>query len=214
MPSIEVVGKTIEEAIEKACQKLRVSREDLKIEIIQDDSTKRFGLIGGRKVKIKATVNFKLEESSQKAKQILESLVKSIVPSAYVEIKEVEIQNRIHLEIKGDTSGLLIGRHGKTLNALEYLVNKMANKNSNTNCSIFVDSSGYRQRRQRYLTNLARKLSEEAKRTNRPVSTDPLTSRERRIVHVVVNKDKRLVTYSEGEAELKRVVIVPKDEDG
>ncbi|MFC1840784.1 RNA-binding cell elongation regulator Jag/EloR [Thermodesulfobacteriota bacterium] len=117
---------------------------------------------------------------------------------------------KVSLNIEGDTSGLLIGRKGKTLDALQYIVNKIANNVSDKKLKVIIDSENYRQRRIESLTQMALKIGEKAKKLKKPFSTNPLNPHDRRIVHLTLKNINELETRSRGEGLYKRVVVIPK----
>jgi spoIIIJ-associated protein len=125
-------------------------------------------------------------------------------------IKADRVDDRIILTIAGDQSGLLIGRKGKTLDALQYIVNKIVNKSVDKKADIVIDSEDYRKRREDSLTQIARKMGDKAKRTGKAVTTAPLNPHDRRIIHLTVKEDQGLETKSRGEGLMKRVIIIPK----
>jgi spoIIIJ-associated protein len=209
MDSIEVEGKTVEEAIAKACEELHVPKDRLSIEVISNGSGGVFGLMGVKKAKILARVIPGVEESKgAKAKTVLENILRRIDVEATVEF--TEDSERILLDIKGDGSGLLIGRRGQTLNALQYVINKIASKDPQDRKQIVVDTESYRERRKQSLIDLAQRLSEKAKEKGGPVTTGPLDANDRRIIHLALKGDEGLSTKSKGEGVYRRVVITPK----
>ncbi len=215
MLEYEFEGKTTEEAIEKACKELNRPKEELDIEILEPGSAGIFGIVGTKKAKIKVTINEEkaqdLEEGEDEvafAKETLEDILKLIPTEAEV-TAEVE-EGKIVLNIHGDRSGLLIGRKGKTLDAIQFIVNKIVNKSFPKKMQVVVDAENYRQRRRDSLIQTALKLGDKAKRIGRPVATNPLTARERRIIHLALKDDPQLDTRSRGEGLLKKVIIIPK----
>lgn len=223
MPSYEFEGKTTEDAIEAACKKLNLSRDELNVEILEPGSAGIFGLVGGRKAKIRVSLLHEKtpEKTPEKtdsdtpdendvtvAKEALEKLLGLIPIEATVTAGRQD--GRITLSIEGDSSGLLIGRRGRTLDALQYIVNKIANKALQKHLQILVDSENYRQRRSETLTEMARKMGEKAKKIKKPVATNLLNPHDRRIVHLTLRDDREVDTRSRGEGVLKKVVIIPK----
>lgn len=217
MTTYEFEGKTTEEAIEEASLKLNLPVEELDIDIIEPGSAGIFGLVGSRKTKIR--VNVKAEEqvaeeqadSSEKvqfAKETLKNILALIPVDTTVSGEQSD--GKVSLKIEGDASGLLIGRKGKTLDALQYIVNKVVNKTSDKKIRVIVDSENYRQRRIESLTQLALKIGEKVKKYKKPFTTNPLNPHDRRIVHIALKGDERLDTRSRGEGLLKKVVVIPK----
>jgi spoIIIJ-associated protein len=142
------------------------------------------------------------------AKETLENILALIPVEASVSAEQVD--GNIALTIEGDKSGLLIGRKGKTLDALQFIVNRIVNKTLDKRIRVVVDSENYRQRRRDSLTQMALRMGDKAKRIGKPVTTNPLNPRERRIIHLALKEDGRLNTKSKGEGLLKKVVIFPK----
>ncbi len=118
----------------------------------------------------------------------------------------------ITLNIEGDRSGLLIGRKGRTLDALQYVVHKIVNKTLARRTQVIVDVENYRQRRRDSLIQMSLRMGDKAKRFGKPVSTNALSPRDRRIVHLALKDDKGLDTRSRGEGLMKKVLIIPKRE--
>jgi spoIIIJ-associated protein len=184
------------------------------IEIIEPESAGIFGLVGGRKAKIKVSITKgdteeETEDGLEIAKEALESILE-LIPMDGTIVKGERSDGTINLYIEGDKSGLLIGRKGSTLDALQFVVNKIVNKALEKRTQVVIDSEGYRQRRRDFLVQMAIKMSEKAKRINKPVTTNLLNSRDRRIIHITLRDDKSLETKSRGEGHLKKVVIFPK----
>ena len=218
METYEFEGKTTEEAIENAARKLNLPVEDLNVDIIEPGSAGIFGLVGGRKAKIKVTLKSTPEPREPEepqgsdelhfAQETLEKIL-SLIP-VDATIRSDRIDGKINLNIVGDRSGLLIGRKGKTLDALQYLVTKIVNKALDKKINVVVDSENYRERRKDSVIQLALKMGEKAKRINKPVMTNPLNPHDRRLVHLALKDDEELETRSRGEGLLKKVVIIPK----
>jgi len=142
------------------------------------------------------------------AQEVLEKILGLIPMETLVEAKRVD--GNINLNIQGDNSGLLIGRRGKTLDALQFIVNKIVNKSLERKVRVVVDSEKYRQRRKESLTQLALRMGEKAKRIRKPVTTNPMNPGDRRIVHLALKDDSQLDTRSRGEGLMKKVVIIPR----
>ena len=209
MSTIEVEAKTVEEAIGHACEQLGKSQDQLEIEVISDGSGKMFGIMGSKKAKIKAAIKEgAVQDDAMQAKEVLENILKGFEADTQVESSEDD--ECITLTIKGDGSGILIGRKGQTLDAFQYLVNKIVHRSATHKKQIVVDTEGYRQRRRDTLVDLAKRLSEKAKTKGAPVSTSPLNPFERRIIHLTLQDDAELTTKSNGEGLFRRVVISPQ----
>lgn len=216
MEPLEFEGRTTEEAIENACRELNLSKEEMQIEVIEPGSAGIFGLVGGRKAKIRVTLlkagaeeEPSLEiEGMTLARETLENILARIPVETVVSAQRVDGQ--IALDIEGDKSGLLIGRNGRTLDALQFIVNKIVNKTLDRKVRVVVDSENYRSRRKESLIQMALKMGGKAKKIKKPVTTNPLNPHDRRIVHLTLKEDEDLDTKSRGEGLMKKVVIIPK----
>jgi len=224
---LEIEGKTIDEAIQKACDTLQVPREKLAIEILSEGSSGLLGILGAKTARIRArilTIDIGPEpplkeetpasapydeETALKAKTFVEGMLARIGVDFSVTV-EPDGADALIVNIHGDGGGLLIGKGGYTLDALQYLTNKVLNKNGSTGRRIFLDTENYRQKREESLKALAEKLGEKAKRTKKPVTVNPMAAHERRIVHMALQNDEDLVTHSRGEGPFRKIIIVPR----
>ena len=222
METYEFEGKTTEEAIGNASRQLNLPEEELSIDIIEPGSAGIFGLVGGKKAKIRVTVKSAPEDSEEResveesdqgeglevARKTLEDILALIPVEATVSADQRD--GKISLNIEGDRSGLLIGRKGKTLDALQFIVNKIVNKVLDRKITLFIDSENYRKRREDSLVQMAEKMGAKAKRIQKPVATSPLNPHDRRIIHLALKGDEALDTRSRGEGLMKKVIIIPK----
>jgi spoIIIJ-associated protein len=222
MKSVEIEAKTAEEAIQKACDQLGVSREGVEVEVLSSGSSGFLGL-GAKNAKVRATVKEKPaprppeahppaaiadNQAAETAKKVLQDLLRLLEVEATVDLKEDS--ERILLNIGGDGSGLLIGRKGQTLDAMEYLINKIVHKDAEDKKRIVVDTENYRFRREDSLVKLAQRLGEKAKHLGRPVTISPMSAHDRRIVHLALQEDKSLRTWSTGTGLYRKVIISPE----
>jgi len=205
MSSIEIEAKTTREAIEKACEHFQMSQEDLDIEILENRSVGIFGIIGNRKAKIRATP--KADPSIRLAQEVLTKITSLISPDTTVSAEKNGAD--IHLTLKGNNPGILIGSQGKTLEALEFIINKAVNKASDKKTRVIVDAEDYRKRREESLQRLALEMGDKAKKTGKPMITNPMNPYERRIIHLALKADRNLQTKSKGEGLYKKILIVP-----
>ncbi len=236
--SLEFEGKTIDEAIENACREMNLSRDKINVEILSEGSPGFLG-IGAKKARIKAKplfIDMELSDSipefggetdhsryvkgdqkgddglAAEARELTEGIVRRMGLDFPVTVKK-EDDEYIIVEIEGDGSGILIGKGGQTLNALQYLINKALNKNGSARRRILIDTENYREKREMSLSALALKLGEKAKRTRKPVTVNPMNAHDRRIIHLALQDDKELVTKSRGEGALRKIVIVPSKKE-
>ncbi|MCK9376992.1 MAG: protein jag [Syntrophobacterales bacterium] len=208
MEFLEFEGKTTEEAIDSACAFFEVTPEQLEIEIVSVGSSGIFGL-GGRKARIRAARREEAEEEDllPKAREILEGLLEKMREPATVTATHED--DRITLLIATDDAGLLIGKQGQTLDALQYLVTKMLAKQTRKKVRIAIDVEAYRARHNEALALLAKKYGDKVKRSGKSVTLNPMNPYDRRIVHMALQGDKDLKTVSRGEGLYKKVIISP-----
>jgi len=142
------------------------------------------------------------------AKETLGKILSLIPVDAAISAEQAN--GKINVNIEGDASGILIGRKGKTLDALEYLVNRIVNNKSDKKIRVIVDSENYRQKHIDSLNQLALKIGEKVKKLKKSLSTSPLNPHDRRIVHLALKNDENLDTRSRGEGLMKKVVVILK----
>jgi spoIIIJ-associated protein len=207
MEFLEFEGKTTEEAIENAAAHFKAPPEELEIEIVSVGSPGIFGL-GGRKARIRASRRAEPEDDLLPlAREILEQVLTKMQEPGTVTATQEE--DRINLLIATADAGLLIGKQGQTLDALQYLVTKMLAKQTRGKVRIAIDVEAYRARHNEALALLAQKYGEKVKRSGRPITLNPMNPYDRRIVHMALQGDKDLKTISRGEGLYKKVIISP-----
>ena len=142
-----------------------------------------------------------------RAKEILEGILTRMGLDYPVET--IESDESVTLRISGDGSGLLIGRGGQTLDAIQYIINKVINKARLDRRIIVLDTEEYRGKREEYLLSLAAKLSHKVKKSRKPVTISNMSARDRRIIHLALKDDPGLLTKSRGEGAYRKIVILP-----
>ena len=163
---------------------------------------------GGAAARKSADVEEQRREATVILKQILEKM------GEQTEVRQVEVDaETVELEIKGDGSGILIGRHGQTLDALEYLVNRILARRIKDPAPISLETESYRARRRQQLHRMALSMGEKAKREHQPVRLEPMPARDRRVVHLALKEDPMITTRSAGEGLLRSIEIVPAETD-
>lgn len=159
----------------------------------------------------RAETPFSQEEqnaTAEEAKQFLAGVFQGM--GLEVAMEKMTNEERILLNLRGKGLGILIGKHGQTLNALQYLTNLAAGRLYHHRYFVMLDVENYRARREQTLTALARRLADKAKRTGMPVELEPMEPGERRIIHLALQNDPGVVTGSEGEGSYRHVVIHAK----
>ena len=208
MEFLEFEGKTTEEAIAQASAHFQLPPEKLDIEIISVGSPGLFGL-GGRKARIRVALRQEEDTDTVAQTQELMSRILELMGERAVITAHLEEDDRISLHIDTADAGLLIGKQGQTLEALQYLLTKMAAKKSRRKVRVVIDIESYRARHEQALEQLALKSGEKAKKSGKPVTLNPMNPHDRRIVHLALQEDKELKTMSRGEGLYKKVVIYP-----
>ncbi len=154
----------------------------------------------------------KLAEISEETKTACVDFLKGVFETMNLEVEivtEIDEEGALAIELKGKHMGILIGKRGQTLDALQYLTNRVANKNQEGFVRVKLDTENYRKRRKETLENLAKNIASKVKRTRKPVSLEPMNPYERRIIHSALQADRYVSTHSEGEEPYRRVVVTP-----
>lgn len=205
MKSVEVSGRTIEEAVNNGLIQLGITREKAEIDILVEPSKGFLGIIGQKNALVKVT---KIETLEDIALEILHALLKKYNISPKVDIKV--INDYLQVDVTGDGLGILIGRRGDTLDALQYWLNLAVNKRVDKRIKVILDIEGYRSKRRVILEKLAKKLAIKVKQTKRKVVLEPMNPYERSIIHNALQNDLYVQTFSEGEEPYRKVVITMK----
>ncbi len=206
MRSVEKTGRTVEEAIDAALQEMGLTEDDVTIEVLLEPSRGFLGLLGGKDAKVRVTPR---RDRAEMAKEFVSGLLERMGLEVAIEVRPRG--DVLSLDIVGNDMGLLIGRHGETLRALEFLTNLACGKGGGDVKRVLVDVSGYRKRREMELEEMARILARWVQRTGQSAATQPLDARDRRVVHVALQDAPAVTTHSEGEEPFRRVVVSLKE---
>ncbi|WP_209125220.1 RNA-binding cell elongation regulator Jag/EloR [Alkalihalobacillus sp. BA299] len=204
MKKVTASGKTVEEAVQKALVELNTTRDEVEIQVMEQPQKGLFGLFGGKP----AVVEVKLKPNSvEEAMDFLQVLIEKMGVQVNIDIKT---ENRETIfDLQGEQIGTLIGRRGQTLDSLQYLVNLVANRNSDGFLRIRLDAENYRERRKQSLEQLADRLAKKAIQTKKPVKLEPMHAHERKVIHTALQNIKGIATYSEGQEPRRYIVINP-----
>ena len=208
MEQKEYTGKTVNDAITNAIIELENTINKIEYDIISEGSKGVFG-IGSKPAKIK--VWFK-EEPKKSIEEVVNEFLEKIFNAMDIQAEVSVIVNgdNVNIELTGNDMGILIGKRGQTLDSLQYLVNLVVNKYSDSYMKVKVDTENYRERRKATLENLAKNIAFKVKRTKRPVSLEPMNPFERRIIHSALQNDRYVTTKSEGDEPYRHVVVLLK----
>jgi spoIIIJ-associated protein len=201
---IEVTGKDIEEAKKLALSQLELPQERVIFEVLEEPSKGFFGLIGARVAKIRATE--KELTPLERGQEFLKKIFKSMHKDIQIECIEEDINYKFNLI--GDDLGVLIGKHGQTLDSLQYLTNMAANKNvTGARVRIVLDVENYRKRREETLCQLAERLANKARKYRTKVVLEPMNRHERKIIHMALQDYADIITYSDGVEPHRKIVV-------
>lgn len=201
----EFTGKTLSDAVTNALIALETSRDNLEYEVIEKGSNGFLG-IGARDAKIRAKLKVLPKKSIE---EVASDFLKSVFQAMNLEVKVIinVHEDMMDVELSGDEMGILIGKRGQTLDALQYLLSLVVNKESESYVKVKVDTENYRQRRRETLEGLAKNIAFKVKRTKRSVSLEPMNPFERRVIHSALQNDRYVTTKSEGEEPYRHVVV-------
>ena len=200
------VGNTEIEALNDAKKQLGISETDkVEFKIIQRAEKKKFGLFGGSQAKVKIILK---EDPIDYAESFLRKVLDAM-KLENVGINKQEIDGGIKFELVGEDVSFAIGKRGETLDSLQYLTGLVANHSENSYVRITIDSGHYREKREKTLETLGRKLAIKAVKTGRKTGLEPMNPYERRIIHTAVQKINGAISWSEGENMHRHVVIGP-----
>jgi spoIIIJ-associated protein len=232
---IEKTGKSIEEAVKLALEELDCGRDEVEVEVVAAPVKGLWGILGSKDAKVKVWKKAEISEAGEapvavgeekdaeetaKARQDIVTdpddqtiqFIQNVTGLMGIEasVDKKESQETVIYTLNGPKMGMLIGRRGETLDALQYLSNIVAGKGKEyPRKRVVVDAEDYRQRREDTLIRLATRLASKAKKSGRRVVLEPMNPQERRVIHTALEKDPDVKSLSEGEEPFRRLVIYP-----
>lgn len=200
------IGDNEMEALADAKKQLGISEDaEVNFEVIQRAEKKKFGLFGGSPAKVKAWLN---ASPADNAEEFLKNVLNAMnLTNLTVNVEKDE--KSINFDIEGEDVGYVIGRRGETLDALQYLTSLVANHAESDYLKVTVNTGNYREKREKTLEILGRKIAFKVAKTGRKVALEPMNPYERRIIHTAVQKVNGVISESEGEKANRHVVILP-----
>ena len=205
---LEKTAKTVQDAIDMALEELNADIDDVEIDII-DEGTKGIFGIGGKYAKVQVRLK---DLRSDDGLLFLQNVFEGMDVDVDIEMEEDE--ESILLKVSGRDSGIIIGRRGETLDALQYLTSLVVNKRTDEYKRVTVDIENYRQKREETLVRLADRLADRVIRYRRSVTLEPMNPYERRSIHSTLQDNDYVETYSVGEDPNRKVVITLKQKSG
>lgn len=201
--TLEVTGKNVEESLKNALKELNVTEDKVEYNVVEEGSRGLFNLIGSKPAKIVVTVK---RDYVLEAKTFLRSVLDSMDIKA--EIRIVEEDNVLNINLLGPKMGVIIGYRGETLDSLQYLVSLVVNKGHDIPYKrVVLDTENYRGKREETLKRLADKTAYKVRKSGRPFKLEPMNPYERRVIHSALQGNSTVYTYSEGEEPYRRIVV-------
>ena len=199
---VEKTGKTVDEALELALIALDTTRDQVEFEVLEEPAKAFLGIFGGNEAKIRVT---KIKYVDQVAIEFLQSVLDEMNVEAEF---NVNFDGKdLSVEMSGTEMALLIGRRGQTLDALQYLVSLIVNKDREDYVRVILDTENYREKRKATLEKLAKRLARKARKTRKDIVLEPMNPYERRIIHSTLQGNPYVSTRSEGDEPFRKVII-------
>ena len=203
MKYLEIKGDTIDAAVESALAQLGLSRDDVSVEVLKQPKS---GFLGFGKEPALVRVSYETTPTAR-AVDFLQGLLIRFGTPADIHAEEDIREHTIALTLTGDNMNAVIGHHGDTLDAIQYLTNIVTNRKEEERWRVTVDTENYRAKREDTLVRLANRMANRAVKTGRKVSLEPMNPYERRIIHSALQGNEAVDTHSEGEEPNRHVVI-------
>ncbi|GBG06596.1 protein jag [Paenibacillus sp. MY03] len=203
MKKIVASGKTIDDAVRNGLTQWQVTEDRVKVVVLEQPSKGLFGLIGVKEAKVELEL---IPDPLEEAEQFLVEVARTMGLSVQIDRKQTKEGFYLSVSGGGDL-GMLIGRRGGTLDALQYLVNIVANRYSDSHLRIVLDAEDFRERRRKTLEELSDRLAGRVIRTRKEVVLEPMTPHERKVIHSQLQNHPKVRTFSKGDEPNRRVVI-------
>ncbi len=211
--SVEKEAKTVDEAIALALEELGIEQEDADIEVLEAGNKSVLGIFGGKGARVRVTEHI---SDTKKLSAFFDTLIElsknDDTTSAKYEIHETvqDGQQVIMVNISGDDVAYLIGKHGDTLQAMTYVANLIVNRDREYYKRVFVDVGDYRKHREESLISMANRVASRVAKYKRPISMEPMSAGDRRVIHTALQSNSSVVTESQGEEPNRCVVVKVK----
>lgn len=211
MKTIETTARNQEEAIEIALKELDVERAEVEIDVVSRGKAGILG-IGSEPAKVRVTLIEQPADVIKVTSDILDNILKYMDVDVVLNLKQAhnEDLDGPEFEIEGDDSGLLIGRRGETLRALQFLVKFIVSRKLESRANLSIDVEGYQARRYDSLANLARRVAQRVASSGRSITLEPMPPNERRAVHMALADHPGVTTESTGMGDGRQVIVQPR----
>lgn len=210
MKVLEVEGKTADEATKRGLAELGIREEaKIKVEVIDEGKSGIFGFGVSKLAKVRIYYNESADNVGDATREVVEKMLHYMdIDGSIADLKESE--NKVYIELESEkSSGLIIGRKGRTLEALQFMVNLMVNNATGTEKKIILDIESYRSKREKALRKMSRDIAHKVIKSGRPWTLEPMNPFERRLIHMTLQNDDRVITRSEGQGIYRKVKILP-----
>ena len=212
MKVVEVEGKSIDEAVRKAADMFGVHHSTIlpgDIEVLDEGKSGIFGFGVSRSAKIRVSYSFEASDIGDTARDVTKTLLEKMGIDA--EIREVhESESKVYIELVSENSGLIIGKKGKTLEAVQFIINMIVSQKTKSDKKIIIDIESYRAKREKALKKLSQEIADKVIRTGKPYSMEPMNPFERRLVHMALQDHEHVMTKSEGQGAFRKVKVYPR----
>lgn len=205
LKSVTVTEKTVAAAVAKACAELGAAESEVEYTVIEEPKRGILG-IGASDAKVEVTIK---DTPATRAVDFLEKLVANMNLEATVEVSEKDDEG-VTINVNGESLGLLIGRRGDVLDAIQYLATIAANVGEKDYFRVNLDVRGYREKRAETLRGVARRMSEKVLKYKKSFALEPMSAYERRIIHAECQKIEGVTTRSVGDGAERKVIISPE----
>ncbi|WP_312814750.1 RNA-binding cell elongation regulator Jag/EloR [Sedimentibacter sp.] len=205
MKNVTIERATVEEAVIAALNELEAEKDEVVVEVINEPSKGLFGLIGSKNAKVKVTVTNGPEERTKKFIDVL--LKKMDIEAVYKVSLSDNVLRADITKISEDDKGIIIGKRGKNLDEIQFLLNLIVNKGRQNYVRVIFNVEDYRSKREETLNKLAFKMADKCRYYKHKVRLEPMNPYERRIIHSSLQDEKDIITYSEGDEPYRKVVI-------
>ncbi len=199
----EKMGKNVEEAVALALEDLKVTIDQVNVEVIEEPS-KGFLGIGSKFARVKVTIRDGSEDL-EKATNFIKELVSKM--NLDVTVTSEEKEEVVYINVEGKDTGTVIGKRGQTLDSIQYLANLAVNRGRTKYSRIVINAEGYREKREKTLVQLAERLGQKVIKSGKSVRLEPMNPYERKVIHATLQQYENLVTKSEGEEPYRRIII-------
>lgn len=203
--TIETTGRDVTEATRKALRKLGVGRKEADVTVLEEGRRGFLGIFGGAPARVRVTCD---ETTRVRAEKVLSTILRLMTFSSQLHINEEKNSIQIGIETAG-ADGLLIGKGGHTLSSIEYILNRMLQRENNKRARVLLDVSGYKSKREDFLRKKVLSLAKQVKSAKKELTMEPLNATDRRVVHAVLKADPAVETKSVGSGRVKSIVVSP-----